>query len=192
MNISLVLFIHVLSAIALFVAIAFEGEILVRLRTAQNTEQLRQSAGASRRLGAIYGPAFLGILVAGMYLAFRMHIRAPWVPLALVGTLLMGIVSGVVTGIHMSRLRKALAQTDLSFENLRGIARSSALAVSYGFRAGLAVGILFLMSATPGLVPSIAALTIASILGIFAGLLFPTASRSSSASKSAQSATTRS
>ena len=193
MNIfTLVLFIHVLSAIALFIAIAFEGAVVLRLRAAENIEQLRESAGASRRLGAIYGPAVLGILVCGMYLAFQLHIRAAWVPLAFLGTLLMAIVSGIVPGIKMSRLRKALAQSDPSFENLRGVARSNALVVSYGFRAGLAVGILFLMSTTPGLVPSIVVLAVASILGIFFGLGFRRASRSSSAWKSTQPETTRS
>jgi len=193
LSLSLVLFIHVLSAIALFIAIAFEGAILLRLRSARNIEPLRESARASRRLGAIYGPAFLGLLVGGMYLGFAMHIRASWAPAALVGTLLMGIVSGVVPGRQMSRLRKALAQSEPSLANLRGAAGSNALVVSYGFRAGLAVGILFLMSTMPSaLVPSIAVLAVASILGIFFALAFARVSGSSSAWKSAEpEATTR-
>ena len=73
---------------------------------------MRDSAGVSRRLGAIYGPAFLGLLLGGIYLAFKMHIREGWVPLALCGTLLMGIVSGFVPGITMSRLRKRLAESN--------------------------------------------------------------------------------
>jgi hypothetical protein len=163
---SVVLFIHVLSAIALFIGIAFEGAILTRLRSAQDLEQLGCSVRASRRLGAIYGPAFLGILLGGIYLAAQLHIRSAWVPLALGATLLMGIVAGAVTGRNTSRLRKALEQNGSSFESLVGFARGNALVISYGFRAGLAVGIVFLMSAMPALVPSVLALIIGSTLGI--------------------------
>ncbi|HKW18812.1 MAG TPA: hypothetical protein VJO35_14990 [Terriglobales bacterium] len=168
---SAVLFIHVVSAMALFVAITLEGAILARIRSAQNIEQLRQSVRSSSRLGAIYGPAFLGILLGGIYLADQLHIRAAWVPLALGATLLIAIIGGVMTARKMSRLRKA-AQENSAFEPLVGIARGNALAVSYGFRAGLAVGIVFLMSTTPTLVPSLVALTIASIIGIAFALRF--------------------
>jgi len=163
---SIVLFIHVLSAITLFIAIAFEGAILVRLRSAADLEQLNQAVRSSRRLGLIYGPAFLGILLGGIYLVSQLHIRAAWVPVALGATLLMGFVSGTTTQRVLSRLRKTLARNSSSFDCLGRLARANALIVSYGFRAGLAIGIVFLMSATPPLVPSLAALVIGSGLGI--------------------------
>ncbi len=162
---SIVLFVHVLSAMALFVAVALEGAILARIRSAQNIEELRQSVRSSGRLGAIYGPAFLGILLGGIYLADQLHIRAVWVPLALGATLLMAVIGGIMTARKMSRLRKA-AEENNAFESLARIARGNTLSVSYGFRAGLAVGIVFLMSTTPTLVPSVLALTIGSVLGI--------------------------
>jgi hypothetical protein len=163
---SVVLFIHVLSALALFIAIAFEGAILARMRAAHDIAELRLSVSASRRLGALYGPAFLGILLGGVYLAAQLHIRAAWVPTALGATLLIGIVAGAVTGRRVSRLRKALGENHASVVSLAPVARSNALVIAYGFRAGLAVGIVFLMSATPGLVPSLLALAIGSIAGI--------------------------
>jgi xanthosine utilization system XapX-like protein len=166
---SIVLFIHVISAMALFVAIALEGAILARMRSAENIDQLRQSVRGSSRLGAIYGPAFVGILLAGIYLAAQLHIRAAWIPLALGATLLIAIIGGIFTARKMSRLRKAAAANG-AFEPLAAIARGNTLAVSYGFRAGLAVGIVFLMSATPTLIPSILALAIASILGVSVSL----------------------
>src|SRR5579884_2235870 len=104
---SVILFIHVLSAMALFVAIALEGTILARVRGAHNVEELTRSVSVSRRLGAIYGPAFLGILLGGIYLAAQLHIRAAWVPLALGATLLMAILGGIMSARKMSRLRKA-------------------------------------------------------------------------------------
>ncbi|HZQ17610.1 MAG TPA: hypothetical protein VFA90_02730 [Terriglobales bacterium] len=166
---SIVLFVHVLSAMALFVAIALEGAILARVRAAQNIEALKLAVRNSGRLGAIYGPAFIGILLGGIYLAAQLHIRAAWVPLALGATLLIAIIGGVMTARKMSRLRKA-AEESSAFEPLAAIARGNTLAVSYGFRAGLAVGIVFLMSTTPTLMPSLLALTIASVSGVVLGL----------------------
>lgn len=166
---SVVVFIHVLSAMALFVAIALEGAILTRIRAAQTIEQLRHAVRGSSRLGAIYGPAFLGILLGGIYLAAQLHIRAAWVPLALGATLLIAVVGGITTARKMSRLRKA-ARENRAFEPVAAIAQGNTLFVSYGFRAGLAVGIVFLMSTTPTLVPSLLALTIASVLGVILGL----------------------
>jgi len=185
----LVLFIHVLSAMALFIAIGFEGWTLARLRAAENIARLREPARTSRRLGAIYGPAFLGLVVSGIYLAWQMHLRAAWVPLALGGTLLTGAIS-VVTGTNMSRLRKGLAQSEPSFENLRALARSNTLLVAYGLRTGMAVGLVFLMTVTPAAIPSLAALVIASILGIFFGLGFRRASGSPSALENGESEAT--
>jgi hypothetical protein len=60
---SIVLFIHVLSAIAFFVAITLEGVALDRLRSARSHEELESAVRAWRRLGAIYAPAFIGTVV---------------------------------------------------------------------------------------------------------------------------------
>jgi hypothetical protein len=163
---SIVLFIHVLSAIALFIALALEGAILVRLRSAGGLEQSRFFVRISRRLGIIYGPAFAGILFGGIYLALQLGSHAAWIPLALGATLLIMLVGGLVTGRTMSRLNKALSEDAASFESISTQARSKSLVLSHGFRAGLAVGIVFLMSATPSLIPSITALVVASLAGV--------------------------
>jgi hypothetical protein len=163
---SIVLFIHVLSAIALFIALALEGVILFRLRSATSLQELQIFTRLSRRLGIIYAPAFIGILFGGIYLASQLGSHAAWIPLALGATLLLALLGGVVTGRTLSRIRKALTQKTMSFEAVSPQARSKSLVLSYGFRAGLAIGIVFLMSATPGLIPSITALVLAPCLGV--------------------------
>lgn len=162
---SIVLFIHVLSAIAVCVALVLEGAILVRIRSAQNAGQLQFPVRAFRRLGPVYGIAFAGILLGGIYLAAALQIRAPWVPLALGATLLFLAVGGIVTGKRMSRLRRGLSEQK-SFESLSQIVAGNSLVLSYGFRAGLLVGILFLMTATPPLLASVLALSVTSAAGI--------------------------
>lgn len=177
---SIVLFVHVLSAIAVCVALVIEGAILVRMRSSQNADQLQFPARAFRRLGPVYGIAFAGVLLGGIYLAAELQLRAGWVPLALAATLVFLAVGGIVTGRRMSRLRHGLRERK-SFESLSAIAAANALIVAFGFRAGLLVGILFLMTATPPLLASIVALCLTAIAGTFLAWRFRRISLSRSA-----------
>ena len=174
---SIVLFIHVLSAIAMFIGLALEGLILFRLRSARTLKELQFFVRASRRLAVIYAPAFVGIVLGGIYLASQLGSHAAWIPLALVATLLLLLVGGVVTGRAMSRLRKAVSQEAASLESISAQARSKSLVISYGFRAGLAVGIVFLMSAMPSLIPAITVLVVASLIGVLLAIRVPSLSK---------------
>ena len=164
---SFVLFIHVLSAMAVFVAFALEGVILLRLRSAETLEQLRFPSAAFRRLGPVYGIAFAGILLGGIYLAASLHLKAAWVPVALLATLLLLAVGGIVTGRRISRIRRALREPTPPLQDLLAIANSNSLVTSYGFRAGMLVGIVFLMTAMPALLPSVVALILTTLAGVF-------------------------
>jgi hypothetical protein len=165
---SIVLFIHVVSAIGLFVALAAEGVILFRIRSAQSTAEARFFIGAFQRLRVIAIPAFLGILVGGLYLASRYGGGTFWIPLGLGSTLLIMLVGGMVTGRKMSRLRSAFSKNEgvTSFDPISTGTRDSLLLLSFGLRSGLAVGIVFLMTAKPLLPLSVTALVVASIAGI--------------------------
>jgi hypothetical protein len=118
---SVVLFIHVVSAIGLFVALAAEGVVLFRIRSAQSTEEARFFIGAFQRLRVIAIPAFLGILVGGLYLASKYGGGTFWIPLGLGATLLIMVVGGIVTGRKMFRLKSALSKTEnvTSFDPIR-------------------------------------------------------------------------
>jgi hypothetical protein len=165
---SVVLFIHVVSAIGLFVALAAEGMILFRIRSAQSTEEARFFIGAFQRLRVIAIPAFLGVLVGGLYLASKYGGGTFWIPLGLGSTLLIMLVGGIVTGRKMSRLRSALSKTGgvTSFDPILTGTRDSVLVLSYGLRSGLAVGIIFLMTAKPLLPLSLTDLVMTSIAGV--------------------------
>lgn len=164
-----VLFIHVVSAIGLFIALAAEGAILFRIRSAQSVEEARFFIRVFQRLRAVAIPSFLGVLVGGMYLASRWGRGISWIPLALGATLLIMLIGGLVTGIRIARLRKALssAENDVSIEAPSAMTKDSLLLLSYGLRVGLGLGIVFLMTAKPGLLGSLYAL----VAGCGAGLL---------------------
>ncbi|MCU1240752.1 MAG: hypothetical protein JWO71_1478 [Candidatus Acidoferrum typicum] len=63
---STVLFIHVVSAIGLFITLAAEGAIVLRIRSAQTVEQARFFIRVFQRLRIVAIPSFLGVLVGGL------------------------------------------------------------------------------------------------------------------------------
>jgi hypothetical protein len=166
---STVLFIHVVSAIGLFIALAAEGAIFFRIRTAQNVEEARFFIRVFQRLRIVAIPSFLGVLVGGMYLASKWGRGIFWIPLALGATLLIMLIGGFVTGIRIARLRKVLSsnENDVSIEALSAMTKNTALLLSYGLRVGLGLGIVFLMTAKPDLLGSLGTLA----AGCGAGLL---------------------
>ena len=165
---SAVLFLHVLSAIALFIAFLFEGVIFIRIRSARSIEQARFFTRTFSRLWVIYVTSFVGILVGGMYLASQYGGRSFWIPTALLATLMIVVVGGVVTGRKMARLKKMLAGEAAGLEVVLAEVKGNSLVVSYGLRIGLALWILFLMTAKTQLIPSLAALSGGLIVGLLA------------------------
>jgi len=164
-----VLFIHVVSVIGLFIALAAEGAILFRIRTAQSVDETRFFVGAFQRLRIVAIPSFLGILVGGLYLASKWGRGTFWIPFALGATLLIMLIGGLVTGKRIARLRNALSsdEIDLPIKAISAKTKDNALLISYGLRAGLGLGIVFLMTAKPDLPGSLGALA----AGCGAGLL---------------------
>src|ERR1700681_4489390 len=167
---SAVLFIHVVSSIGLFIALAAEGAIFFRIRTAQSLAEARFFIRAFQRLRIIAIPSFLGILVGGLYLASKWGGGTFWIPFALGATLLIMLIGGLVTGRRIARLGKVLSSTekDVSNEALSAMTKDTALLLSYGLRAGLGLGIVFLMTAKPDLLGSLGALAAGCGVGLLA------------------------
>lgn len=162
------MFFHVLSAIALFIAFVLEGGIFIRIRSARSIEQARFFTRAFRRLWVIYVPSFVGILAGGMYLASQYGRGSFWIPAALLATVMIVVVGGVVTGWKMARLKKMLASEAAALEAVLAEVRGNSLVISYGLRIGLALWILFLMTAKTQLIPSLVGLSASLIVGLLA------------------------
>ena len=165
---SIVVFIHVLSSMALFAAFALEAAIFLRIRSSRSADQVYAGVLSFERLRGIAIPAFLGVLVGGGYLASGYGIGTAWILASLVATLLIMLVGGVVTGMRMARLKKlvAPARDAQDFETTRAGVHSKAFVWSYGFRVELTVGIVFLMTNRPHLAVSISVLAASALTGV--------------------------
>ena len=169
---SAVLFLHVVSAIGLFIALAAEGAIFFRIRSAQSVEEARFFIRAFQRLRIVAIPSFVGVLVGGMFLASKWGGGTYWIPFAMGATLLIMLIGGFVTGKRIARLQKVLSsdETVVSIEAISAEAKDKALLISYGLRVGLGMGIVFLMTAKPDLLGSLGALAAGCVAGLLGAL----------------------
>jgi len=142
------IFIHVLGAVALFVAIGIEAVALGRLRRAETPAAARVWLGLFRMPGRLGPTAMLTALASGAWMMKVSWGYQPWIAGALAAIVGMAVIGGVVSRRRMRRLRVALAaesRPELS-EALRS---SPALVMSLRLRIALGVGILALMTMKP-------------------------------------------
>jgi hypothetical protein len=163
---------HVFGAVGLFAAMGIEFAALRLLSTATTSEQARRDASVlrlSRRLGF---PSTLAVLIAGFYLAHRVWAwSGPWFQAAFPAMLVLFVLGGAVSGRRIAVLSDPAATFDLA--RLSGV-----LWRSFWTRAGLLVATLFLMTAKPELIGTVASLGI----GLAAGSGFAALSRRSNGS----------
>ena len=164
---SILLFLHVLSSMALFAAFALEGSVFLRIRSSRSGDQLHASLVSFERLRWIAIPP-LSACWQAEDTSLPVRQRAQVGSTSLIATLLIMIVGGIVTGTRMARLKKfvATSRDARDFESASAGALSKVLVWSYGFCVGLTVGIVFLMTVHPHLPLSIAALAGAALTGM--------------------------
>ena len=132
---SLALFIHVLSAMGLFGAIALEGASLARRRHAGGDGV--PATDDARLAGRLGGISMLAILVSGGYLmGTAWGWRAAWLDVALL-TLVATVTIGILTATRVSRVELQSA--------------------SFALRSALFACIVFLMTVKPNLAEALMA-----------------------------------
>ena len=148
---ALLIFVHVVSAVTLFSALAIEAVSVARLTRSQTPTDAgvwMELLRVPDRLGPI---AMLTTLGSGIWMMALGWGPQPWLTGAFIGFIAMGVVGGVLSGRRLRRFRNALAGASgpSPAEALRSIRSSSALLTSLRLRIGIGVGILGLMTIKP-------------------------------------------
>jgi hypothetical protein len=155
-----ILFLHVLGAIGIFVGLALEGFVTMRLRASATVDEVRFYARAVGRLRVLFIPSFLGVLVGGLYLgAVVGNKETLWIAVGLGGTLLMMAIGITMNAVPLSRLNRTL-KSATSMTDVAGSIGRQGMLVSYGMRLGIALGIVFVMTTKCDLVTSLAAVAV--------------------------------
>jgi hypothetical protein len=158
------LFIHVVGAMGIFVALGMEALALAQLRRAADSAAARAALaalGAAQRVG---GPSMLLLVLSGLYLATAYwRWEGAWIGLGFLGLVSIGAIGGLMTGRNVNRLRKG-RETSATVTSLAEVAPT--FWASFVIRAALLVAVVFLMTAKPGPVGSLAALGTAVAAGL--------------------------
>ncbi len=161
-----ILFLHVQSAFGILAAFALEWAGLSRLQRSCSKDDVRESLKGFNVLRWIGGPAYLIILLSGIYLWREAWIGSAWPVIAVISLIAIAVVGAVVTGPRMSALGKAVERGS-GGDPLSG--ETASLPVLWGslqVRTWTAIGITFLMTVKPGAVGSVVVMVISVLIGL--------------------------
>ena len=169
---AVILFLHIVAAMGIFVALGLEWFSIVSFRKAAGPADVRVGAGVLRSIPILFGPSGAVMLLTGGYLASKIGSSSlSWVVPSLVALVLIGAIGGVTGGglrvirtIHLEGFGPVPS-------GMRIVLQDPLLSASLRIRVALALGIVYLMAAKPPLAGSIIVLAVATVAGLAAGAL---------------------
>ena len=166
--ISMVLFLHLAGAFALFIGYGIEWTASSLFRNAASVEQVRAWLRVFKVSPPLAGAGLGVLLLSGGYLAsLSGAMKQGWMPATFVGIFLaLALGFGLILP-RMKAIRAALpAGNEPVSAALRARLSDSVLITAIRVRVLLATGIVYLMAAKPPLVSSLLVLLVAVILGL--------------------------
>jgi hypothetical protein len=164
----LVMFLHLLGALALFMSFAVEWVIQSRVRASASLEQARPFLEVGGKsvpiLGAIGG---ILVLLPGLYLTNVADLwNMAWIQAAIGTAVVIALLGVIITGPRMRSLAASAAgHTKPGAEPTRFL-RDPLLVISLRVRVTLALGVLFLMAAEPTFMVTMLTMGIAFFVGV--------------------------
>jgi hypothetical protein len=170
---SVILFVHIASALAMVGCLSLEALSLIRLRRASTLAETQLWLQPVGRLPAVAVGSLVVILASGIYLAAQFSgFRLGWVDVALAAFLLMGPL-GAVSGRRMRDIRHRSAEANATLSRVRELLRNPFLFVSLGVRVAVFLGIVLLMTGKPDLPVSLGVVLVSVALGFAGAFLIP-------------------
>jgi hypothetical protein len=163
-----VLFVHILSALGLFLGYGLEWTVSALLRHSSTTDQVRAWLRVYRVSPPVTGAALVLLILSGGWLsAMTGGMNHGWLIVSVAGIGVGLLIGFAVILPRLRAIRAALPEGNLplSPEALLQL-QNAALPTMVRVRTMLAVGIVYLMTAKPPLGASLIALAVAMVLGI--------------------------
>ena len=168
---SLVLFVHVAAALALFTALSFEVLSLVRLRRASTLTEVQLWMEPVPGLPLVTLGSLLVVFFSGVYLAIRIAaLGEAWIKVT-VAALFFVAPLAAIAGRRMRSIRRTCATATAINSELRGRLQDPVLNLSLGIRIAVVLGIVLLMGAKPELWESIGIVAASVLVGLLSSLL---------------------
>jgi hypothetical protein len=161
-----VLFIHVASALLLFIAFAIEWAAVNYLRKATTPAEAQTWLGFGRYAPVFNGPALAVLILTGGYLASVLGaFKFGWIPGSLIGIAIVMLLGIVINVPKMRAIRLAIPNGG---EALQKALHNPLLPLSVRLRMFLALSIVFMMATKVKLGNCLLAMAV----GLIIGLLF--------------------
>jgi hypothetical protein len=170
---ALILFLHIIAAIGIFVALALEAFSIVSFRKAAGAAEVRVAIGALRRVPILFGVSGALVLLTGGYLAAKIGAAGlGWTVPSIVTLVVIGALGGALSGRRLRIIRAIQLEGAGPVPNgLRALLQDPLLVASLRIRLALALGIVYLMVAKTPLNASLLVLAIVAAAGLVIGAL---------------------
>ncbi|HEX9413734.1 MAG TPA: hypothetical protein VF916_09550 [Ktedonobacterales bacterium] len=171
---TLALFAHIVGVLTLFITMAMQWLITLRLRRAGSIAQAREWSGLVKginRLAPVTGVLILG---AGVYMtAIAWSMLTTWVDVSIAAMVIMMIFGMDVVGRRLNAIQRAAAEasTDAIPLALQARIDDPALWVSMQMAVTVALSIVFMMTNKPNLTISMVAVLVSLVLGAVIGTM---------------------
>jgi hypothetical protein len=164
---SVVLFLHLAGAMALFIGYGIEWTASALFRSASSAEQLRAWLRVFKISPPLAGAGLGVLLISGGYLAsLSKAMKQGWIPATLIGIFLALALGFALILPRMKRIRATLPAGDEPFSlALRSAITDPIVLTAIRTRFMLATGIVYLMAAKPPFASSLMVLAVAVVLG---------------------------
>ncbi len=171
---SIALFLHIVGALGLFVALGLEWTGLWQIKSAIIPEQVREWMGVLKSVRKFGFASMLATFISGIYMTLTEWGGAAWIIVTLGSLVLVISLALVLTGPRMAALGKALASGKGALpKTFHALTNHPLLWISIQTRVAIALGIVFLKIAQPDLGGSLLTVGVAIVLGLASALPFP-------------------
>ena len=168
---SIILFLHIASALGLFASLSFELLSLFHLRRASDLPDVRRWIAPVPGLPLVVMASILAVFFSGIFLTVRMSAFDTAWPKLTIGALLLIAPLGAVTGKRMRGIRRSSAEASTLEPELLSRLQDPFLKISLGIRIAVFFGIVLLMAAKPELWQSIGIVACSVVLGLLWSLV---------------------
>jgi hypothetical protein len=173
MNIfSIALFLHIVGALGVSVALGLEWIGLFQIRRATVPEEIRAILGVVKSTTRMGFASMLATVITGFYMVLAGLGWAPWI-LVVIGALMLAmVIAKALTAPRMVSIARSLAteRSPLS-QTFQNLVNDPILWISIQTRVAIVLGIIFLKIAKPGLGGSLLTIGVAILLGIVSALI---------------------
>ena len=140
---ALIVFIHLIGALALFLAFGIEWAAISFLGKSNTPQEAQTWLRLGRLAPLINGPALLLAILSGGYLASLISaFKQGWIPASFVGIAVVALLGGAINAPKMRAIRLAIPNGG---EKLSSALHNKALPVSVRLRTFAALSIVFMM-----------------------------------------------